>query len=166
MNTTDHDTTVIIPTTWLLPFPVGGAIVGGLLGLGVRPLVDWLLDLVDGAPAPLRLAAELPLPWAVVVLAVVGAALGGWVAGSWRADNPTVELSDVRALIRFKGKTWRAARAETSAVFSDGHDLVVLDTAGAETTRLKVEQALVGRLRTAFERHGFPWRGADPRDQH
>ncbi|WP_424186198.1 YqeB family protein [Actinokineospora sp. G85] len=164
MHTADHGTTVTIPTAWLVPFPVGGAILGGLLGLGVRPLVEWLLGLVDGAPAPLRLAAELPLPWAVAVLAVVGAALGAGIAGSWRAENPTVELTDVRALVRFKDKTWRVARADTSAVFSDGHDLVVLDTTGRETTRLKVEQALVGRLRTAFEHHGFPWRGADPRD--
>ncbi|MER8031121.1 hypothetical protein ABTZ78_19420 [Streptomyces bauhiniae] len=155
--------TVRLPGAWL------GAVVlvGAALGLGaafaVGPVADWLMGLTGGAPAPLRLAAALPLGWAVPVLTIVGGVGGALVAGAWSDENPVIEVGAEGVVVRQGGGGRQVERADVAEVFTDGRELVLRGADGREHIRARVEGALVGRLRDAFERQGYPWCGtSDP----
>lgn len=70
--TTTAATQVTMPAAWLWLIRLGCPAIGFGLAFGVRPLADWLIRTVDSAPGPLRLAAELPQIWAIVLLTLAG----------------------------------------------------------------------------------------------
>lgn len=139
--------------------------VGAAIGLGVAPLVGWLLSTVADAPVPLRLLATLPTPWAVLVTAVLGAGVGIWLAGVARKEALTVSLDDRHVELLQDGRSRYVGRDDVEAVFRDGKDLVFLDARTAELARAKASDLPADRLRAAFERFGYPWRGnCDPHE--
>lgn len=75
---TENETTITIPRRWIVGFCVAGAVVGFGAALAVGPFVEWLLSLAGDAPGPLRIAARLPLVWAIPVFTLLGSAVGFW----------------------------------------------------------------------------------------
>ena len=156
-------TLVRIPALWLWALPALGAGLGVGAAFVVGPLVDWLVGLVGGAPGALRLAARLPLSWAVPALAVAGALVGLWLDRAWQRENPEVSVDAAAVVVRVGGDGIQLARERVTEVFTDGHDLVLLGGDGVELARHKVDDVLVRPLQEAFERFGYPWRGTrDP----
>ena len=157
--------TVRLPGAWLW----GVVLVGAGLGIGaafaVGPVADWMIRLFDGVPGPLKLVAALPLVWSLPVLTLVGALAGAWVAGIWHAENPVVEVGPDSVVVHDGGGGRHVERARLAEVFTDGHDLVLRGSDGREYVRTRVDSGLAGRLRSACERHGYPWCGTvDPHE--
>lgn len=154
-----------LPDAWLWVVILLGASLGVGAAFAVGPVADWTNRLFDSAPGPLRLVAALPLAWAVPVLTLVGASAGAWLAGVWRAENPVVEVGADSVVVHADGGGRHVGRAQFAEVFTDGHDLVLRGADGEEHVRTRVDSGLAGRLRSAFERHGYPWCGTvDPHE--
>lgn len=157
--------TVRIPQGWLWTLRLVGAALGVGAAFAVGPTVDWLVGLIGSAPGPLRLAARMPLTWAVPVLAVVGTAAGAWVGHAWQKENPIVTVDANAAIVTNGAERVHIGREKVAAVFTDGQDLVLLDAAGLPLSRTKADDVLINGLRSAFERFGYPWRGtSDPHE--
>jgi hypothetical protein len=155
--------TVRLPETWLWAVILTGAALGLGAAFALGPLAGRMLGRFDVTPGPLRPAAALPLPWAVPVLTLCGGAAGAWVADSWRKENPVVEVGAGGAVVHDAAGGRHVDRAGIAEVFTDGRELVLRDADGHEHVRTRVESALAGRLRCAFEQQGYPWRGTvDP----
>lgn len=165
-TTTDHHTaTVRMPTTWLWLLRLGGAALGCAAAFGTPPLANWLLDLTGSAPAPLRIAAQLPTTWAVPVLTLLGAATGTWLAATARRESPVVTVHRDHIAVHHDDTALHLRRDRTTAVFTDGRDLVVLDHDGGEIARVQATDLPTRGLREAFERFDYPWRGTtDPHE--
>ncbi|MFC7327602.1 hypothetical protein [Marinactinospora rubrisoli] len=160
-----REVTVRIPTAWRCLVLSAGAVLGFGAAFIVGPVVDGLVRLADGAPAPLRLAAELPLAWAVPVLTATGLVLGAWLLREWERENPVVTVSGEEVVVRRAGVGLRVARDLVDGVCADGHDLVLVDRETVELVRVPADRVLVGGLRRAFQRFGYPWRGqTDPHE--
>ncbi|MFD9242157.1 PH domain-containing protein [Streptomyces sp. NPDC059556] len=157
--------TVRLPEAWLWVVILIGAGLGVGAAFTVGPVADGMIRLFDGAPGPLGLAAALPLVWAVPVLALVGAVAGAWVAGVWRSENPVVEVGADGVVVHDGAGGRHVARAQLAEVFTDGRELVLRGADGGEHVRTRVDSGLAERLRSAFEQHGYPWRGTvDPHE--
>ncbi|MGV9318088.1 YqeB family protein [Streptomyces sp. NPDC003660] len=157
--------TVRLPGAWLGAVVLAGALLGFGAAFAVGPVAHWLMDVFGGAPAPLRLAARLPLGWAVAVLTVVGGVGGAVVAGAWKDESPVVEVGAGSVVVRRDGTGRHVERADVAEVFIDRRELVLRGADGREHVRTWVESALNGRLREAFERQGYPWLGTtDPHE--
>ncbi|MFE5659937.1 hypothetical protein ACFQ9H_27510 [Streptomyces sp. NPDC056517] len=157
--------TVRLPQAWLWAVILIGAVLGVGAAFAVGPIADWMIRLFDGAPGPLKLAAALPLVWAVPALTLVGALAGAWVAGVWRAENPVVEVGADSIVVHDGGGGRHVERAQLAEAFTDGRDLVLRGADGGEHVRTRVDSGLAERLRSAFEQHGYPWRGTvDPHE--
>ena len=116
--------TITVPRRWLAVPPIVGALVGFGLAFLVGPGVQWLVDLIGGAPGPLRLAASLPLAWAVPVLTLLGAGGGVWVSAAWQKEigSLTVTASEPRwRSSTTPGRARRIPMGSTSASGSMGH---------------------------------------------
>ncbi|MBA0127230.1 hypothetical protein H0B56_16890 [Haloechinothrix sp. YIM 98757] len=156
-------TTITLPKAWVAGICLAGAALGFGAAFLVHPLVDWLLSQVGDAPGPLRLAAGLPLTWAIPVLTLAGLGLGVWVVREWRKDMGLVEVSDDSVTMQRAGANRRIDREWIGGVFTDGHDLVITDHRGGEVSRTRTDGVLAKRLRQAFEGFGYPWQGStDP----
>lgn len=144
----------------VLPWGLAAVITAAGIGLGfvVAPLVRWMLSTVEAAPGPLRILAQLPTLWAVLVTAVLGLAAGIYVALEARKESPTVTVADDHLQIAAGGPARWIDRAEVGGVLRDGPDLVLLDPRDGELTRMKASDLPGSRLRDAFDRHGYPWR--------
>jgi hypothetical protein len=166
MDEREPSVTVRLPDMWLWAVVLVGAALGLGLAFAVGPLADWMIGRFDGAPGPLRLAAALPLGWAVPVLTLCGGLAGAWVANTWREENPVVEVGPDSVVVRdATGGGRHIERARIAEVFTDGRDLVLRDADGREHVRTRVDSGLTERLRSAFERQGYPWHGtADPHE--
>ncbi|MEU4766182.1 hypothetical protein AB0H12_23280 [Actinosynnema sp. NPDC023794] len=160
-TTTDHHTaTITMPATWLWLLRLGCA-----AAFATAPLANWLLDLTGSAPAPLRLAAQLPTAWAVPVLTLLGAATGTWLAATARRESPVVTVRRDHIAVHHDYTALHVPRDRTNAVFTDGRDLVVLDHDAGELARVRATDLPTGALLEAFERFGYPWRGTtDPHE--
>ncbi|WP_449336565.1 YqeB family protein [Streptomyces flavochromogenes] len=56
-------------------------------------------------------------------------------------------------------------RDQLAEVVTDGHDPVLRGADGGEHVRTRLDSGLAGRLRSAFEQHGYPWCGTvDPHE--
>ncbi len=144
-------------------------VVGAALGLGaafaVGPLVDWLLDTVDGAPAPLRLIDQLPLGWAVALLTVAGAIAGLLVFAVWGDEVGEVTVDAERVVIAGTKASTSFTREEIAQIFLDKDELVLLDARSRELSRTPSDGAVAGRLAAALERFDYPWAGtSDPHE--
>lgn len=146
---------------WVLR--LGGAAVGFGLAFGVKPLVQWATSTLDSAPAPLRIAAALPLPWLVPILTVIGIGFGYWLSYQADRDSLTVTVED-DSLTTAQGSTERyIPRSQVGAVFTDPKDFVVVTSTGREIFRGRATDLPAQRLESALRRHGYPWKGtSDP----
>ncbi|MBD0420223.1 hypothetical protein H0H10_13795 [Streptomyces sp. TRM S81-3] len=157
--------TVRLPQAWLWAVILGGAAIGLGAAFAVGPLADWLISRFDGAPGPLRLAAALPLVWAIPVLTLVGGVAGALVAGTWHDENPVIEVGADSVVVHDATGGRHVERARIAEVFTDGRELVLRDTDGREHVRTRVDSGLAGRLQSAFEQQDYPWRGTvDPHE--
>lgn len=160
---TENETTITIPRRWIVGFCVAGAVVGFGAAFAVGPFVEWLLSLAGDAPGPLRIAARLPLVWAIPVLTLLGSAVGFWITREWRKEVSVVTVSAGGVTIESESTSQFIDRDRIGGVFTDGKDLVVTDPQTNELSRSKTDTVLTGRLQHAFERLGYPWQGnADP----
>lgn len=150
---------VSMSVRWLWVLRVGCVAIGLVLGLVVRPVTEWAIETLDLAPAPLRLAAEVPTPWAVLVLALVGLVVGFWVSEQAERDTLTVTVDDDSLITSRAGDERYLARARVAAVFTDPKDLVVLDVSGREAFRAPATDLPQDDLAAALRRHGYAWRG-------
>ena len=160
---TEAETTVTIPSEWIVGLCAAGAAVGFGAAFVVGPTVEWLLSLVGDAPGPLRIAARLPLAWAIPVLTLAGAGVGFWITREWRKETSAVTVSARGVTIESAGARQHIDRDRIGGVFTDGKDLVVTDPQTNELSRSGTDAVLARRLRRAFERFGYPWQGnSDP----
>ncbi|MFF9320201.1 hypothetical protein ACF1BP_29095 [Streptomyces sp. NPDC014735] len=157
--------TVRLPEAWLWAVILGGAVLGLGAAFAVGPLADWMTSLFDSAPGPLRLAAALPLMWAVPVLTLCGGVAGAWLADTWRKENPVIEVGADSVVVHDATGGHHIEQARIAEVFTDGRELVLRDADGTEHVRTRVDSGLVGRLQSAFEQQRYPWRGTvDPHE--
>ncbi|MFE7428118.1 hypothetical protein [Streptomyces sp. NPDC057545] len=157
--------TVRLPEAWLWAVILGGAALGLGAAFAVGPLADWMTSLFDSAPGPLRLAAALPLMWAVPVLTLCGGVAGAWLADTWRKENPVIEVGADSVVVHDATGGHHIERARIAEVFTDGRELVLRDADGTEHVRTRVDSGLAGRLQSAFEQQRYPWRGTvDPHE--
>ncbi|MFD0558234.1 hypothetical protein FB566_3532 [Stackebrandtia endophytica] len=149
--------TVAMPKIWNWLFPIGLGAVGVGLGFAVRPVFNWMIDLFDSAPGPLRITAALPTVWAVLGLTVIGILVGLWLAGEAQKEAPVVTVDSDHVEITLNGHTRYFSRERVAAVYRDGADLVMLDDLTRELARDKVSDLSATRLQEAFEGFGYPW---------
>jgi hypothetical protein len=149
-------TTVRIPARYTAIFTVGGAVAGLVAAFIVGPLVGWMLGLIGDAPGPLRLAAELPLVWAVPALTLAGAVVGFLVVASWEEDAGTLEVADGGLTVRSKDADRFIPASAAARVIAEKKELVVLDHGAGEVFRGPVEDEMLPGLREALRAHGYP----------
>lgn len=160
----DSYANIYIPRSWLAAVCALGTLVGLGASFAVGPSVTALLQLAGDAPGPLRLAAGLPIGWAIPLLTLVGLGAGLWIAREWHNENGTITISLNGIAVSRAGNSSYVAHDQIGEIFTDSGELVITDEAATELLRIKSERALVGRLRDAFTRHDYPWRGT--RDPH
>lgn len=162
---TDDTVSITVPNSWMAGFAVAGAAVGLGAAFVVGPLVTWLLELIDDAPGPLRVAAALPLEAAIPLLCIVGMCFGIAAAREWRKDVGVTRISPEGVTVQRDGEHQYIDRGQISGAFIDGHDLVLINRHTIELLRSKTDQTLAGRLHAAFERFDYPWHGTtDPNE--
>ncbi|MGI5996377.1 MAG: YqeB family protein [Saccharomonospora viridis] len=161
----ENTVNVSIPRRWIVGMHAAGALLGFGAAFVIGPLVTWLLGLAGDAPGPLRLAAGLPLVWAIPVLTLAGLGVGFWFAKEWQKENGTITITPEGVTVHRAGSNRYVARERIGGVFTDGRDLIVTDSATNELLRVNTDKVLVDRLRDAFERFDYPWQGTrDPHD--
>ncbi|OQO93037.1 hypothetical protein B1813_13130 [Saccharomonospora piscinae] len=136
-------------------------VLGAALGLVVDPLVNWLIDRVDSAPAPLRLAAELPPAWAAAALAAVGTGAGVWLAHRARAEALTLTVGPDEVRLTQNGAQRCVSRAAVAEVFLDRRDLVLLDARARQLARHDARELNPEAVGAAFARFAYPWCGTE-----
>lgn len=161
----DTATTVAIRTRWTAIFPLVGAIIGLIAAFIIGPVVAWLLNLIGDAPGPMRLAALLPLAWAIPVLMVIGAVVGFIFLAQWHEEAGRV-LIDARGItVDRKHGRQLVTRDNIREVFTDGHDLVILGVAGRELLRTAIDDELATQLAAPLGQYSYPYLGVrDPRE--
>jgi len=157
----ESSVTIGMSNRWSWVIPVGLGAIGVGLGYAVRPVFNWMMDLFDSAPGPLRVAATLPTVWAVLGLAALGVLVGFWMIGVARKETPVVTVDAEHVEILLDGRNRYFSRDRIAAVYRDGHDLVLLDDMTRELARDKASDISAPELREAFERFGYPWLAED-----
>ncbi|TDD98086.1 hypothetical protein E1269_29235 [Jiangella asiatica] len=165
-NGTAGDETVVGRPAWQAVLVwVGFPVAGALLGLGLRPLAEWILD-VDWIPdfGLAHVVAELPQAQGTigaVVAVVAGVVLGVVLALTAEGEVLRVGVGTGRVSLTRDGDTRTVQRADVHSVFMDGKALVLLGRHGDELAREPSDLA-AARLEAAFTAHGYPWSSADP----
>lgn len=161
----DETATIAIRRRWAMMFPLAGAIVGLIVAFTLGPVVAWLLNQIGDAPGPMRLAALLPLAWAIPVLMIIGAVVGFLLLAQWDEDAGTVRVDARGITVERKDGKRRIARERINGVFTDGNDLIIVDAGGRELLRTKTDDELAAQLGPVLEQHSYPYLGAqDPRE--
>lgn len=161
----DAGVTVTLDRRFAPAFITVGAAVGLGVAFAVGPVVAWLLEMVDGAPAPLRLLDQLPLGWAIALLVLAGALAGWYVFLGWGREVGEVTVDAQRVVIAGSTGSVSFARAEIADIFLDKDELVLLDARSRELSRTTSDSAVAHRLAAAFEQFDYPWRGTgDPHE--
>jgi len=141
-------------------FVLGGAGLGWFIKTGA----GWVADL-PWAPfqGPFRLITEITdaEPVSTIVALAIGALAGAIFAVLAMADMLRVTLASNHVALRRGSKEQTFARADISAAYVDGKQLVVVGTSGEELAR---EQTDLGKdeLGDAFRARGYPWSQDDP----
>ncbi|MET9294053.1 hypothetical protein [Streptomyces sp. NPDC003077] len=142
----------------LVGIPLIGAVLGLLLPILARQVTGW-------SKLPLRIVFEfLASPeetWQVVAFAAGGFVIGLVFAFIALSESLTVTLTDAR--VEVTAEHWQEAvdRADVSAVFMDGKQLVVLDHGSRQVVRGS-HAAPAQRIAAVFRKHGYPWSDSDP----
>ncbi len=156
---------VKVPRRWTAGFCIAGALVGLGAAFVVRPVLGWLLGLLGDAPAPLRLAGLLPLPWAVPVLMLAGLVAGLLIAAGWSEGLGRVEVGAGGVRVVRKESSRFVPYARIAEAYADADELVLADARGLELLRAPTDGVLLAQLEAAFAAHGLRWRGrGDPRE--
>lgn len=157
-NATDIE---LRPRHW---WTIGFVLIGLLLGCGVgfvlNPIGSWVLELLGGVPAPVRIAMTLPLVWQVPVLGVLGGLLGGLFVAAEGGEKAALKLtvSDDRLIFDQHGHTRVVPpRGTISAIFADGKDLVVNGAADRQIVRYKATDISIDAVADALRTHRYPW---------
>ncbi|ATL27314.1 hypothetical protein [Streptomyces formicae] len=150
----------------LLLLLVGLPAVGLVLGLALPRLARW----ASGSPVlPWRNAVEfvggLDALWQTGLVMVAGLAAGVVLAFIALAEDMTLELTDTQVRIKRGDEPRTFRRADVSAVFVDGKELVLLDADSGELVR-GGHAPRAAALAEAFRAHGYPWRDGDPYASH
>ncbi|MCR3720016.1 MULTISPECIES: YqeB family protein [Prauserella salsuginis group] len=140
--------------------------VGVLLGFAGGPLFRGLANVLEdtpiGAPGWLHLLGDLPQGWSVTVMTGLGVAVGVVLMLFTFREALSLRVLDDHVESQVEGREAWTERATTTAVFRDRATLVFL-RGDAAPVRLPGAQDLRERdLRSAFERHSWPWRDGDP----
>ncbi|MEU7480634.1 hypothetical protein AB0A63_31965 [Lentzea sp. NPDC042327] len=155
--TTVQETAAVRYGMWVLCPAIGAAAVWGL-----KLAANWVADLswfpFQGV---FRLVTELPEPWVTIGAPVVGAGLGFVFALIWAADMLSVDVGHDRVALHRDDRSFEFTRAEVESAFSEGRQLVLLGTNGAELARESTDIS-ASRLEQAFTGQGYRWRDADP----
>ena len=94
--------------------------------------------------------------WSIAVLSGLGVAVVAQWPDRWVCADGSGLTSGSLA-----GAGDRLPVSLVSAVFTDGLDLVVIDTSGRQWCRVRPEQD-AARIGDALAGLGYPWRGVDP----
>lgn len=156
--------TVRIPDKYLWLLRIAAPLLGTGLGAVIKPVVGWFTTTFESAPAPLRILADIPTPWAVVVLTVVGAVVGLWLSHEAQQDSLAVAVDAEGLTTTHRNDDRYLQRSRIGSVFTDPHDFVVLDVHGREIFRGPAADLPTERLAAALRRHDYPWVGT--RDPH
>lgn len=162
----ENHVAIAIPTRWIVGVRIASAVLGFGAAFVIGPIVDWLLGLAGDAPGPLRLAAGLPLVWAIPVLTIAGVGLGFWITREWQRENGIITVSPEGVTVQRGGTGSHVARDRIHEVFSDGRDLILADKQTSELLRVKTDRILLTRLCQAFEGLGYPWQGTTDPHEH
>jgi hypothetical protein len=163
MRSADQDR-VGMAAVWLWLLRLGCPAVGFALGFLVGPFVRWVTSFLSSVPGPLELAADIPRPWLVPILTVVGVAVGQWLAISAERDSLSVTVGPDSVVTTHRDSRRYISRSQVGAVFTDPKDLVVLGPDGREVFRGAATDLPVNTLAEVFAKHGYPWLGR--RDPH
>jgi len=163
---TENHVAIAIPTRWIVGVRIAGAVLGFGAAFVIGPIVNWLLGLAGDAPGPLRLAAGLPLMWAIPALTIAGLGLGFWITREWQKENGIITVSPDGVTVQRGGAGSHVARDRIDEVFSDGRDLILVDEHTNELLRAKTDKMLLPRLRQAFVGFGYHWQGTTDPHEH
>lgn len=157
--------TVTVDSKFAPTFASVGAGIGLVVALLVGPVVSWLLDRIDTAPAPLRLIDQLPLVWSAPILTIVGAVVGWVFFSMWNEEVGRVVIDHQGLRLESRGSPAVFAREEIAEIFMDKDELVLVDEDSRELSRTTSDNSLAQRLSEALTTFGYPWAGAkDPRE--
>ncbi|MEW2388383.1 hypothetical protein AB0933_08475 [Streptomyces venezuelae] len=150
------------PRSDLLVLLVGTPLLGLLLGLALPPFARW----ASGSPVlPWRDGIEflgrLDAPWQLGLFVAAGLVAGVLLVLAAHAEEMSLTLTDERVKVVRDGGPRAFARADVSAVFLDGKQLVLLGTDSGELVR-GAHAPRAAALAGAFRAHGYPWRDSDP----
>ncbi len=115
-------------------------------------VVGRLATVVAAVPEPARSIGV----WSIAVLSGLGVAVVAQWPDRWVCADGSGLTSGSLA-----GAGDRLPVSLVSAVFTDGLDLVVIDTSGRQWCRVRPEQD-AARIGDALAGLGYPWRGVDP----
>ncbi|NMD94055.1 hypothetical protein HF877_01375 [Rhodococcus sp. BL-253-APC-6A1W] len=148
---------------WTIGFVLIGLLLGCGVGFILNPVGSWVLELLGGVPAPVRIAMTLPLVWQVPVLGILGALLGLFIAAEGEKEALKLTVSDDRLILDQHGHTRVVPRGAISAIFADGKDFVVDGAEGRQIVRYKATDISIDAAADALRAHRYPWIGAtDP----
>lgn len=143
---------------------VAATAAGVAIGFLVKPFTQWLVDLFDSAPGPLRAAAALPTEVAVPVLTVVGILVGLWLSHVALAESLKLTVTTQHVRLDQNGVERHVPRERIAEVYLDAKkDLVLLDERTTELARNKSTDLRAADIEQAFTDLRYPWRGtSDP----
>lgn len=141
-------------------FVAGGAALGWIIKFGA----GWVADL-SWAPfqGPFRLISEITEaePASTIVALAVGAVAGAVVALLAVADMLQVTLASDHVALKRGDMRQRFERADVSAAYMDGKQLILVGDSGEELAREKTDLKKAD-LADAFRTRGFHWSEGDP----
>ncbi|MFK4064312.1 hypothetical protein [Streptomyces sp. NPDC029674] len=150
------------PRSDLLLLLGGLPLLGLLVGLVVPRLARW----ASGSPVlpwrdGIEFVGRLDAPWQTALVMAAGLVAGLALAFTAIAETLTLKLSGTRVRVERDGRTLTFERADISAVFLDGKELVLLGADSGELVRGEPGPRAAA-LAGAFRAHGYPWRDGDP----
>ncbi|MFE0020028.1 hypothetical protein [Amycolatopsis sp. NPDC059021] len=139
-------------------------LVGAAIGGGLYAIASWVVSLAWFPwQKPFQLIAQIPKPWALVGLLVLGLVAGWLFAAVWADQRLIVTVAPGSVRLQ-RGKKKRRIEAEVTAVFKDDKELVLLGVEGRELVREKTDLSETD-LAKGFTGHGFPWLDEPPAER-
>ncbi|WP_280262569.1 YqeB family protein [Nocardia wallacei] len=161
MTDTSPATVLKFPAFWLWVFTIGGLALGCGVGFALPAVGQWLLDTVESAPGPVRVAMKLPPALLVPIAAILGIVGGAVLFEIARKECPTLTIADDHLELSRDGRARYIERGRVEAVFREGADLVLTDRRGLRLARCKASDLPAAALARAFRDHGYPWQDRD-----
>ncbi|QWF82155.1 YqeB family protein [Amycolatopsis sp. CA-230715] len=157
--------TIIDEPTWLRRGSwFGCPLIGVALGAGIYGVATWAVT-VTWFPMqkPFQALLEIPKPWGLAGLLVLGLIAGWLFAAVWAEQRLIVTVAPGSVRLQ-RGKKKRRIEAQLTAVFKDDKELVLLGAEGKELVREKTDLSETV-LEKGFTGHGFPWHDEPPAER-